>query len=256
MIPYFPEPILRLGVLPIHLAAVADVMAVLLSILIILRRAGRFGVSRGQIFRLWFWMYLGAMLGAHLYKAVVDDFLTFRTTPAIVFRIDLGLSTFGAGFGGLLAGAIWCRFHRLDRLDTFRRLDIMAYALPFAWLLGRFGCSLLHDHRGVAATGFLAIHFPGGSRYDLGMIEFLFLIPMCALFLILDRRPRAVGFFLATLGLLYGAFRVVLETWRVNPSRVQGVVAILCGICALVAMRAGPGTILKPAAAPTVNEIG
>src|SRR5260370_37083557 len=100
-------------------------------------------------------------------------------------RIDitsLGIRSLGVISGGFLGGLLWCRFRRLSLFETLRRLDIVAYATPFAWMFGRLGCALAHDHRGLPSTSWIAVQFPEGPRYDLGLIEFLFLIGMAILF--------------------------------------------------------------------------
>ena len=75
-----------------------------------------------------------------------------------------------------------------------RRLDIIAYAMPIGWMIGRLGCTLAHDHRGLASTSWIAVNFPEGPRYDLGLIEFLFLIGWSLLFVCLTAaRARLVS---------------------------------------------------------------
>jgi len=86
-------------------------------------------------------------------------------------------------------------------------------------MLGRLGCALAHDHRGLPSTGFFAIRFPGGPRYDLGLIEFLFLILLAVSFRVFDRRSRPAGFFFGLFCLVYGGFRVFLDTLHIQPLR-------------------------------------
>ncbi len=100
-----------------------------------------------------------------------------------------------------------------------RRLDIIAYAMPIGWMIGRLGCTLAHDHRGLASTSWIAVNFPEGPRYDLGLIEFLFLIGMVTMNRLLDRRPRPVGFFFGIFGVVYGGFRIWLDTLHLQPNR-------------------------------------
>ncbi|MDP8979305.1 MAG: hypothetical protein M3O35_01795, partial [Acidobacteriota bacterium] len=107
------------------------------------------------------------------------------------------------------------------------------YGLPFAWMIGRLGCALAHDHRGLPSTSWIAVRFPEGPRYDLGLIEFLFLIVLATAFRILDRRPRPVGFFFGLFGVVYGAFRIWLDTLHIQPMRFYGgAAAVLIGLLA------------------------
>jgi phosphatidylglycerol:prolipoprotein diacylglycerol transferase len=98
-------------------------------------------------------------------------------------------------------------------------------------MVGRLGCALAHDHRGLWTTNWIAVKFPEGSRYDLGLIEFLFLIGMAALFWALDRKARPVGFFFALYGVLYGAFRIWLDTLHAEPLRYyEGAAYVVIGL--------------------------
>jgi prolipoprotein diacylglyceryltransferase len=94
------------------------------------------------------------------------------------------------------------------------------FVLP--WMIGRLGCALAYDHRGFASTSWIAVNFPEGPRYDLGLIEFLFLIVMGIGFKLLDRRPRQVGFFVGLYGVVYGGFRIWLDTLRQQPNGFYG----------------------------------
>src|SRR5260221_5015177 len=66
-------------------------------------------------------------------------------------------------------------------------LDLVAYAFPSGWLLARLGCALVHDHPGTASSAALAVAFPGGSRYDLGVLELLLMVPLAIAAIALGR---------------------------------------------------------------------
>ena len=89
-------------------------------------------------------------------------------------------------------------------------------------MIGRVGCALVHDHKGLFTHSWIAVRFPEGARFDLGLIECLFLAALSALFLWLDRRPRPVGFYFGLFWLCYGLFRVLLDTLHVQPWRFYG----------------------------------
>ena len=183
-------------------------------------------------------MYLGAALGAHLFSAVLDDFPRFLAHPARIFHFQ-GISSIGAGSVAFIAGLIWCRARRLSLFDSLRLLDIMAFAMPFAWAFGRLGCALAHDHRGLASTSWIAVRFPEGPRYDLGLIEFLLLLGMSAVFLIVDRKVRPVGFFTGLVGVMYGGIRICVGAFTDQPMRfLGGSISVLIGLLVWTAMLA------------------
>ncbi len=238
MIPYYPEPVLHLGPLTFHAFGLLLASSVVVGGYIMIKRAHRFGVNRDLMFRVCFWALLGGLLGAHVAKQAMDYNRVFLADPFIVFKTTGGIRSLGGLIGGLLGALVYCRLRRLTPLEMFRMLDIMAYALPFAWMIGRLGCALAHDHRGLSSHSWIAVRFPEGPRYDLGLIEFLFLIGLSALFYGLDRKPRPVGFFFALYGMLYGAFRVWLDTLHMQPMRFYGgLIGCLVGIAGWTAMK-------------------
>src|SRR5438105_1551840 len=120
IIPYFPEPVIHAGALPIPAFGVTAAAAVSASLWTVLRRASKLSISVEEIFRMWFYMYIGAMAGAHVYKIVVDDYSSFLVDPSMLFHYH-GMSSAGAFSGGLLCGWIWCRYKRLGGFEILRR---------------------------------------------------------------------------------------------------------------------------------------
>ena len=110
----------------------------------------------------------------------------------------------------------------LSRAEIFRFFDAVAYAFPFAWIFGRLGCSFAHDHLGVESASWLAVDFPGGPRFDLGLLELAYTLPLAILFHLLGRRPRATGLYLALFFVLYGPVRFLLDTLRATDVRYGG----------------------------------
>lgn len=231
MIPYFPQPVLHLGPLQIHAFGFLAALAVLVGGRLVLLRAHRQGIPAEQMFQFCCWTYLIAMACAVLSKLFLDNFPAFFVNPVEALHTNLGFRSVGGIAGGFLGALLWCRWHRLSLYETIRRVDIVAYATPLAWMIGRFGCTLAHDHRGLWTTSWIAVQFPEGSRYDLGLIEFLFLIPLTMAFYLLDRKPRPVGFYFGLYGVVYGGFRIWLDTLHAQPLRFYGgALGVLVGL--------------------------
>ncbi len=176
------------------------------------------------------------MIGARLYYVVVDDYQIFISDPSVIFRLT-GISSAGALNGGLWSGLLWCLYKRLSWFEILRRVDVATYAMPTVFMIARLGCTLAHDHKGIPSTRWLAINFPQGPRFDLGLIEFLFLICVAILFWVLDRRPHPVGFFFGLFGVLYGIFRLAISPIRIAPEHVYGIASIVIGIGGWILMR-------------------
>jgi phosphatidylglycerol---prolipoprotein diacylglyceryl transferase len=231
MIPYYPQPVLHLGPFTIHAFGILGALAVLVAFWIILRRARRMGIAMEEMFQFLCVMYLFGLAGAFFATTVMADPRAFLANPGRVFHVAVGIRSFGGLIGGFLVGLAWCAYRRLSLSETLRRFDIVLYAVPAAWMVGRLGCALAHDHRGLWTTSWIAVRFPEGPRYDLGLIEFLFLIGLVALFWALDRKARPVGFFFTLYALLYGAFRIWLDTLHAEPLLYfEGAVYVVIGL--------------------------
>ena len=235
MIPYFEQPRLDLG--PLHFSAfgVLWIGAILVARFIIMHRATRAGFDPVPISQLLVWLLIGGLVGAHVEKSIVSDLSGFLAEPASIFTRYRGMASFGGLGGGLAAAILWARWRGLTPGKTLLLLDVAAYSLPFGWLVGRLGCALAHDHRGLSTNSWIAVRFPEGPRFDLGVIEFLYLIALSTLFYLAGRRPRRVGLYFGLFGLLYGGFRVWLDTLHVQPFRfIEGAAAMLAGAAGLI----------------------
>jgi phosphatidylglycerol---prolipoprotein diacylglyceryl transferase len=162
------------------------------------------------------------------------------------------LSSTGAILGATIAAVVWSRLtvaktqsgrmRVIRRRPSFALLPISEVILatwPVAWAVGRLGCALVHDHVGrTVASGtlgsLLAVGFPrsaddgvdhvygplhvvtGGSdvRFDLGLLEFMFLAVLATAFALRWKKPVALGTYTVTFCLAYGVFRFGLDFLR------------------------------------------
>lgn len=221
MVPYFSGPVLALGPWRIPAFSLLLVLAVLVGLFVSLRRASHLSIDHDRMFRMCFWLMVCGFAGAHVAKVMMDSTPQFLADPSLVFRPG-GIRSLGGLIGGLIGAAGYCRLHRISFFESVRMMDVIAFSLPIAWMIGRLGCFLAHDHKGYLTANWIGVRFPEGTRYDLGLIEFLFLIGLTCLFLWLDRKPRPVGYFFALFAALYSAFRIWLDTLHYQPYRFYG----------------------------------
>src|SRR5579884_575668 len=192
MIPWTSPPVIRVEGVEIHGFSITAAAAVLVWRGMVLRRAQRQGIARSEIVPLYVWMCAAGALAAaagYLYLG--------------------GMSSLLVAAAGLCAGILCCGCNRYTGAESLRLLDTAAFAVPFAAALGRLGCALAHEHPRRLSNTWLAVRYPGGARYDLGLLDFLFLQALCVAFIVLDRRSRPGGFFLATGMAAYSAFRIL-----------------------------------------------
>jgi phosphatidylglycerol---prolipoprotein diacylglyceryl transferase len=141
-------PLIELG--PLRLSSGG--LLLLLSILVaqwLLVRAAR---ARGdaplaeQAERCFFPALLGAAIGARLWYGAFNWSL-YSQTPSLFVALRVGEFAWpGALLGGALAGALWCRWRRVDPLEL---MDCAALALPPAQALASIGLLLSGEAFGV-----------------------------------------------------------------------------------------------------------
>ena len=188
MLPYLPPPPpIRLLGLQIPVFGLFLFVAALTAYLLITLRGRRLALGARVPEQLAGSLLLAAILGAHLAGTFADKGVAVFTTPSILLSPSSTLSSAGGLAGAAAAGVLWVRRLRLDRRAALALADLAAFAFPFAWLVARAGCALVHDHPGRLSTSFLAVSFPGGARLDCGLLELLSTPLLIALALTLSR---------------------------------------------------------------------
>jgi len=248
VLPYVEHPVLTIGSYELQAFRMLALTAVAVEYFIVVKRAPRHGFSSEQASSLIAWATVLGLASAHIFDVIAYYPERLRDDPLELFRVWGSLSSWGGMVGGLggLAFVAWRR--GLGAAGVLRFVDLATYALPITLAVGRFGCALQHDHLGIASTHFLAVNFPTGPRFDLGLLEFLYLVPVSLVFVALGRKPRPTGFYLGLFFALYSPARFAMDALRNEDARYLGwtpaqylcVAATLAGIALVVwALRRG-----------------
>lgn len=183
-----------------------------------------------------------------------------------ILKVWEGFSSIGGFLGAVIGATVFYRWVRPR--DFWRHVDLIAYGFPFGWLFGRLGCFSVHDHVGRITTFPLAMDFdhgygrdngwggPGdparwvsGVRFELGLLEALYMVLVCGVFLAYGRKDRVPGFFVGMFAVLYAPIRFGLDFLRNTDLQHQdaryfgltpaqyGVILMLLGGLALLATR-------------------
>jgi len=222
MLPYIEQPILDLGFYRIEAFPVLVGAAVIAEFQVVMRRAPRLGIDRRTTSGLLGWTIFLGLLSAHLFDLFVYYPAELREDPWLLLQPWQGVSSLGGMLGGLLALLWLMRRRGLSRQQRLVFVDCLMFALPFTLALGRLGCALQHDHLGIPSQHALAVGFPGGPRFDLGVLEFLYVSLMCIAFLAADLRRWPAGFFVGLFFSLYGPVRFALDSLRTGDVRYLG----------------------------------
>ncbi len=222
MFPYVEQPSWSFGPFTVDGFKILVLTAVVVGFEIVVRRAARRGLDREAAATVTAWTIALGFVGSHIFDVLAYFPALVRHSPLEVFKIWGSMSSFGGIFGGLLAAAVVARSRGFGPGERLRYVDCVAFAFPFAWIFGRAGCALAHDHIGIETTSWLAVQFPSGPRLDLGLLECLYTVAVAALFLALDRRRWPDGFFLGLFFALYGPVRFALDVFRTGDARYLG----------------------------------
>jgi phosphatidylglycerol---prolipoprotein diacylglyceryl transferase len=180
-----------------------------------LRRARRIGLDERVMTSFITWVLGFGFVGGHVFDLIFYYPQRLLDDPWSLLRIWDGLSSFGGFTGGCIAILLWRQRHGVSVLPY---ADNMMALFPVGWAFGRAGCASVHDHPGLRSESWLAVQFPGGGRFDLGLLELMVVIPLAAAFLALGRKPRPWGFFLALGCICYAPLRFALDFLRERES--------------------------------------
>ncbi len=215
---------------------------------VFMRRAAASGLERREARGLTIWL-----LGAGAFVAWAVDALFYSERPGGLSFI--GFSSTG-GFVGALLGTIAWRHLRVRKVGSLRlevrrrevpmRLstasEVIVSTWPIAFTFGRLGCALIHDHPGAVARpgswlSHLAVAWPRDAtdglhhvagplhvvwgsipRYDLGLLEFLYLASITVAFVAAYRRRLPPWSYTAAGCLLYAPVRFFLDFLRLDAA--------------------------------------
>ncbi len=232
--PYLHVPPFQFGPFAFHIFGLITLLAVILGVKATRYRAAELGLDVGVIDRLMPWLCVGVLLGAHLVSVLLYSPDRLLREPLLLLKLWDGLSSFGGIIGGLVAAVLFLR--RLG-LTTRHYRQALLFGAVVSLLVGRFGCSVAHDHPGKETTASFAVkgwptaemperglgfYSDGPRRHDLGLYEFLFLIPLTGILYGLRRVRPFEDFHLVVVLLLYTPLRFFLDFLRDFEKRYWG----------------------------------
>jgi phosphatidylglycerol:prolipoprotein diacylglycerol transferase len=215
MIPYFQFPSLQIGPFTLQSFGVLAAAGVALAAWLLVREAKRAGLDPAPMREVPTWAIVGGVVGGHLMHVFLYHPEELRGPAGAwqILKVWDGLSSTGGVLGGTLAIVLWFKTHRLAFSEY---ADVFALAVAPGWAVARLGCFSIHDHPGKLTSFPLAVAFPGGARYDLGLYDALLLGSISALLYWASRTNRLKGRLLPLLALLYATGRFLLDFLRAS----------------------------------------
>ncbi len=217
MLPWFKFTEFNFFGLPIQVWGFFVALGMILSMIIIAKRADFYKENKEQMLDIAIWAVVGGVVGARLFHIFFYELTFFWQNPGELFKIwHGGLSSFGGLFGAIAAVLFYIKFKKINYNNSrlIKIADLLAFGAVYGWMLGRVGCFSIHDHLGMKCNCFLAINTPDGPRLEMALLEIIFLIPLAILFFISRKKKKPAGWFLSVLFVYYGVLRFVLDFFR------------------------------------------
>jgi phosphatidylglycerol---prolipoprotein diacylglyceryl transferase len=253
MIPNIYVPDLKLGALTLHPFGLLVATGVIIGTWLATWRARIRGLDLDKLNSFITWMLIAGFLGGHMLDQIFYHPQELVKRPWSLFLLWEGLSSFGGFVGGLIGVLLWKYYYaipvfrtpvitfskykrRAEPLPIMPFCDLILSVFPVAWIFGRTGCSVVHDHQGMRAPvgTFLAVAFgtPDPARtvhlgpiefrygnaphFDLGLLEMLFTCIIAGLFALTWRKKLPTGSYIAAVALAYAPVRFAMDFLRLR----------------------------------------
>ncbi len=278
MIPFFEQPTLPLGPVTLHAFGALVGAALVAGSALVMRRCRATGLDPERGGDMAIYAMVAGFVVAHLYSVFAYFPRDVLRNPLLLLKVWENISSFGGFVGGVFG--IWLFFRvKMPGLaggEKWKYLDVAAFAMPFAWAIGRLACTVAHDHPGTVTTfplavslaspearAYIASYYEAAGRlaelpppaqlarmgfHDLGWYEFLYTaVAMIPAFLFLNRKPRRPGFYALAFLFLYIPARFALDFLRIADARYFGLTpAQYAGIAGLAAAGAAVAIRRRP----------
>jgi phosphatidylglycerol:prolipoprotein diacylglycerol transferase len=210
LIPYFSSPSIRLGPFELSTFGLLAAVGVYMAVWLVSRASAKQGLDQKLVYDYALWGVVGGVVFGHLVHlfAYHPEELS---SPITVLKFWEGLSSFGGLLGGILAAILFFRIRRVPFSDY---ADAFALGVAPGWGVARLGCFTIHDHPGILSNSPLAVAFPEGARFDLGLFDAVLLFGIALVLHLLRSRRLLTGRLLAVLALLYAIGRFYFDTLR------------------------------------------
>jgi phosphatidylglycerol:prolipoprotein diacylglycerol transferase len=251
MLPYVIVPPIDIGLMKLQPFGILVVLGVIVGISLATRRAKLVGLDIHQLQSFITWILVGGFIGGHVLDSIFYHPYEVYKDPWSLLKIWAGLSSFGGFIGATLGALAWKYYttreillngkHAYLQVPVRRRspilllpyTDVIMAVFPFAWVFGRAGCSVVHDHPGARtspSSWFSVAYGPGAStdfyfvqlrhglepRYDLGLLEMLFAVVLATAFAVTWRNRNVSGWYIVAASMAYAPVRFTLDFLRVS----------------------------------------
>ncbi len=214
--------LLTIGPFTVHGYGLMIAIGAILAYLTVEYRAKKKGMQYELIFSLFWWCLIGGIIGAKLLY-ILTQIKNILADPSLLLQLAEGFVVYGGIIGGILAGFLFCKRHKLNFLQYF---DLVMPSIALAQGFGRIGCIFAGCCYGLETDSSFSLIFheshyaPNGVRLIptqpissiLNFLNFFVL-------LWISKRTKAHGQVAGFYLIFYSAGRFILEFFRGDLER-------------------------------------
>jgi phosphatidylglycerol---prolipoprotein diacylglyceryl transferase len=218
MLPYVAQPTFQVLGIVVSAWDIAVAVGIVVGIEVVYRRVGQYRLDGDVIRRMTIPVVLGSFVVAHLFDLFFYHPEKLQKGLGALLKFWSGLSSIGGFVGGV---TVVCWYAYRHRLPLLAYGDAIMFGFVPAWIFGRLGCTLAHDHPGKQTDFFLGFdHFPDGAvRHDLGFYELLLFLGIGIVFFLVRHRALKVGWYVGFVGLSFSVFRFWCDFLRMESGQ-------------------------------------
>lgn len=195
----------------IHPFGLLVVTAIWLGVALTLVHTRRIGLPTAAVWSFLAWVVAFGFLGGHFFDLLFYAPEIVTQEPGAWLRLEQGQSSLGGFLGASFGSWAWSKRYQCS---AWPFAESVASAFPSAWVIGRIGCAVAHDHPGRLSLAWWAVAYPGSPRLDMGLLEAVLTVPLAIALLWLRKRRRCQGFFVGILCIYYAPVRFTLDFSR------------------------------------------
>ena len=222
--------LIQLGHFAIRWYGLMIALACFTGMWIALKEAERKGIGKEKIEGFFFYLIIGAIMGARIYYVAFSDLAHFLNHPLSIFAVwQGGLAIHGGILGGLLVTIFYTK---KKKIPFWKFADTMAPALILGQAIGRIGCFFNGDAHGYPTDRPWGLvyspespagqMFPGQALHPTQLYEMLLNLIIFGILWMMRKKIKVDGNIFLLYLILYSSARIFVEHFRADKLVFMG----------------------------------
>ncbi len=195
MIPFFQFELIHLGPVIIYVWGLFVAIGIGAGIVFAYFFSKKYLLSGEVVLDMAIWMLMGAFVMARVFHIIFYNPVYYVENPVEIIKFwHGGASSLGGFTGAAISLWLFAKKRHFSFKELLPYMDVGALGLWLGWGIGRIGCFLIHDHPGTLTDFILGVKFPGGARFDLGLLESVLGFTLFVVFYLLFKKLIRIRF--------------------------------------------------------------